>query len=134
MAATHNYITRSNPRAQEMLAQTWFEAANEAAAGNEQLASLQTAWKATAWKVAKVSALSLIAGALLLSCYNTQTSTDKAFLINKVYGMEHSSVHASGLIWELAKNHSDVSCQVGGEEVDLVTCYAQGLSKFIVNR
>ena len=134
MAATHHYMTRSNPRAQEMLAQTRIEAAKEAAAGNEQLASLQSAWKATAWKVAKVSALSCIAGALLLSCFNTQMSTHKTFLFNEVYGMQQGSVYVSGLVHELAKNYSNLSCQVGREAVELVDCYALGLAQFFVKR
>ena len=122
MATYHSHNTRNHPNE--------LRAAIEVAAGNQELAGLQRSWKSMAWKIA-VSTLGLIAGALVLHCYNTETSNQRIYALNKEAGFHEWDGFAKHFIFETAKQ---LNCTIEGKTVDLMSCYAQGLAQFFARR
>jgi len=131
MATYHSHNTRNHPLKNELFKENELRAAIEIAAGNQDLAGLQRSWKSMAWKIAKVSTLGLIAGALVLHCYTTETSNQHTYALNKEAGFHEWDGYAKHFIFETAKQ---LNCTIEGKTVDLMGCYAQGLAQFFTRR
>jgi hypothetical protein len=131
MAIYHSHNTRNHPLKNELLKETELLSAKEIAAGNQELAILQHSWKSVAWKIAKVSALGLTAGALVLHCYNTEHSNLRTYALNAEAGFQEWDGYAKHFIVETAKQ---LNCTIEGKAVDLMGCYAQGLALFFTRR
>jgi hypothetical protein len=103
--------------------------------GNKQVAALieeskqDYSWKTIGFQVAKIASLAFLAGSMIYECYQLHKSTEDFFSVNIEYGKHFISTQVSGYVHQIANDHPHWKCYTGSQVIDLVSCYAQGLTK-----
>lgn len=137
MSINHSYCTRSNPH---RLAENAEEIEKAIAGGNTQTDFLKKelkhdgSWKAAAWNIAKIATLGFIAACMIYECYDLQKSTQNLYAQNLEYGKQKFNVHASNIMQQIATANPSLQCSINAEVVDLLSCYAQGLTQYFTKR
>lgn len=137
MSINHRYCTRSNP---QRLGENAEDVKMAIAGGNTQATFLQQdlkqelSWTATAWNVAKVATLGIVAAFMIYECYDLQQSTQNLYAQNLEYGKQKFNVCASNLMQHIASANPSWKCSINGKVIDLLSCYAQGLTQYFAQR
>lgn len=131
--------TRSNPNKHHMMQEVNELRDKAVASGNTQVSSLKQEMsgglfsKSNMWQVAKVAFGALIVIDALYECYSHAESTRNLYSINVEYGKQQWNQNATVNVQKIAFENPSLVCHIGDRVVDLLTCYARGLTDYFVS-